>query len=261
MMISRSHDKFKEIKSLLKETKSNNYTVSDDLQVLQIALDEKINIDLLLYCKEKINNPDTMDLLDKLIAAANESYEISLNTYKDIETKENHAGIIAKIEIPKYDLNYFKNMDFIFVLDHLEIPGNVGTIYRTLDSVCCDGIIIVDPITKINNYKITSSSRGCNLIIPTIELSYDEAQQFLLDNNYNIYLGEPKLGKNYQEYNYDDKTAIVVGNERFGINNKWYDNKNYKLYIPMKGSQNSLNVGVAASIIAYEVFMKKDSKK
>lgn len=261
MMISRSHDKFKEIKNLLKSSKDNEYTVSDDLQVLKIALDKNLDIDLLLYCKEQINNEDTMNLLNELINISKESYEISLNTYKDIETKENHVGIIAKIKIPKYDIDYFKNLDFIFVLDHLEIPGNVGTIYRTLDSVCCSGVIIVDAITKINNYKITSSSRGCNLIIPTIELSYDEAQQFLLNNNYNIYLGEPKLGKNYQEYDYNDKTAIVVGNERFGINNKWYDNKNYKLYIPMKGSQNSLNVGVAASIIAYEVFMKKDSKK
>ena len=259
-MISKSHEKFKEMKSLLKSSKQNNITATDDLQVLEIALKYNLKIDLLLYSKENIYKDETLNLLDDLIKASKESYEISESSYKALETKENHAGIVASIEIPKYNLDDFKNKDFIVVLDKLEIPGNVGTIYRTLDSIGCDGVIIVDPVTKLNNPKITSSSRGCNLIIPSLELSYDDAQKFLLDNNYDIYLGEPKLGKNYKEYDYDTKTALVVGNERFGINPKWYDNKNKKVFIPMVGNQNSLNVGVAASIIAYEICMKKNNK-
>ena len=256
-MISKSHEKFKEMKSLLKSSKQNNITATDDLQVLEIALKYNLKINLLLYSKENIFKDETINLLNNLINVANESYEISEASYKALETKENHAGIVAAIEIPKYNLDDFKNKDFIVVLDKLEIPGNVGTIYRTLDSIKCDGVIIVDPVTKINNPKITSSSRGCNLIIPTLELSYDDAQKFLLDNNFDIYLGEPLLGKNYKEYNYDTKTALVVGNERFGINENWYNNKNKKVFIPMVGNQNSLNVAVAASIISYEIFMKK----
>ena len=256
-MISKSHEKFKEMKSLLKSSKQNNITATDDLQVLEIALKYNLKINLLLYSKENIFKDETINLLNNLIDVAKESYEISEASYKALETKENHAGIVAAIEIPKYNLDDFKNKDFIVVLDKLEIPGNVGTIYRTLDSIKCDGVIIVDPVTKINNPKITSSSRGCNLIIPTLELSYDDAQKFLLDNNFDIYLGEPLLGKNYKEYNYDTKTALVVGNERFGINENWYNNKNKKVFIPMVGNQNSLNVAVAASIISYEIFMKK----
>ena len=257
-MISKSHEKYKEMKSLLKSSKQNNITATDDLQVLEIALKYNLKINLLLYSKENIFKEETINLLNNLINVAKESYEISESSYKALETKENHAGIVAAIEIPKYNLDDFKNKDFIVVLDKLEIPGNVGTIYRTLDSIKCDGVIIVDPVTKINNPKITSSSRGCNLIIPTLELSYDDAQKFLLDNNFDIYLGEPLLGKNYKEYNYDTKTALVVGNERFGINENWYNNKNKKVFIPMVGNQNSLNVAVAASIIAYEIFMKKN---
>ena len=259
-MISKSHDKFKEMKALLKSSKQNNITATDDLQVLEIALKYNLKINLLLYSKENIFKEETIKLLDNLIEHSLESYEISESSYKALETKENHAGIVAAIEIPQYELNDFKNRDFIVVLDKLEIPGNVGTIYRTLDSIGCDGVIMVDSVTKINNSKITSSSRGCNLIIPTLELTYEEAQKFLLNNNYDIYLGEPILGKNYKEYNYDTKTALVVGNERFGINPKWYDNKNKKVFIPMVGNQNSLNVSVATSIIAYEIFMKKSNK-
>ncbi|MDE6584169.1 MAG: hypothetical protein K2K15_02085, partial [Anaeroplasmataceae bacterium] len=93
-------------------------------------------------------------------------------------------------------------------------------------------------------------------------MTYQEAQAFLNQKQYTIYLGEPELGLDYQKYSYEGKIAIVVGNERFGIQEEWYSHPHQKVFIPMQGTQNSLNVGVAASILAYEAYMKrrKDSK-
>lgn len=256
MKIAKNHEAYLKIKNGIKKS-IQNYTISDDLQVLKIAIDYNLEIDTLLYCYEIEYHDDTKLLLDKLIKRAKESYEISLSSYNAIALKENHAGIIASIKFNEYTLNDLKDKEFIFVLDRLEIPGNVGTIYRTLESIKCDAVILVDPVSKINNEKITSSSRGCNLIIPTVSTTYEEALNYLLDNNYDIFLGEPKLGKSYQEYDYKNKVAIVVGNERFGINPDWYNHKNLKVFIPMEGSQNSLNVSVAASILAYEAYMQR----
>lgn len=240
--------------------KTNHYkdiTVSDDLQVLKTALLHNLEFELVLYDYEVEYQDETKKLLDEILKKSKEAYEISHTSYSSLSLKENHAGIIAAIRLKEYKWEDFKDFHFIMVLDHLEIPGNIGTIYRTLDSCTCEGVILVDSISKINNGKITASSRGCNLIIPTLSLSYTEALELLKKYQYVAYLGEPKLGKNYQEYDYQDKTAIVVGNERFGINPDWYNQKAKMVYIPMEGNQNSLNVGVAASILAYEVYMKK----
>lgn len=258
MIISKSSEKFKEMKDRIKFPNKYKYsTISDDLQVLEIALKFNLEIELLLYNYEEDYKDETKILLEKLKERALEYYEISSSSYELIKTKENHAGIIASIKTKEFNINDFKNKSFIVVLDRLEIPGNVGTIYRTLDSINCDGLILVDSVTKYYNSKITSSSRGSNLTIPTLELSYDEALNFLLNNNYNIYLGEPKLGKNYKEYDYKKKIAIVFGNERFGINPDWYNHKHIKVFIPMEGNHNSLNVAVATSIICYEAYMKR----
>ena len=255
--ISRSHDKFKLLKDMIKTNHYPNITVTDDLEVLKIAVKNNLKIELLLYTFDEEYKDDTKELLNELIKNSKEIYEISKSTYDSIKLKENHAGIIAAIELNNYNYNDFKNKEFLMILDHLEIPGNIGTIYRTLDSINCDGVILVNSISKINNEKITSSSRGCNLIIPTISDTYQNVLKYLLDNDYEIFLGEPKLGLDYQEYNYKGKIAIVVGNERFGINPDWYNHKSTKVFIPMEGSQNSLNVSVAASILAYEAYMKR----
>ena len=260
MKIAKNHEAYLKIKNALKKNNNKFQTVSDDLQVLKIAVDNNLEIDTLLYCYEIEYHEDTKLLLNELINRAKESYEISLSSYNALALKENHAGIIALINIKEYSFNDFKNKEFLFVLDRLEIPGNIGTIYRTLESIKCEGVILVDPVSKLNNEKVTSSSRGCNLIIPTINATYDEALNYLLNNGYDIFLGEPKLGKSYQEYDYKNKIAIVVGNERFGINPDWYNHNNKKVFIPMEGSQNSLNVSVAASVLAYEAYMKRKNK-
>lgn len=258
--ISKSHDMVKKMKDIIKTNLYPDLTIADDIQILKIVNDNNIEIELLLYSYEENFQENTKKLLNQLIKKSKETYEISSSTYESLSLKDNHAGIIAAIKYPKYNLNSLKDKEFLFVLDSLEIPGNVGTIYRTLDSVKADAVILVNPVSKQNNPKLTAAARGCNLIIPTVVASYEDAQKYLLDNNYDIFLGEPKLGLNYQEYDYKGKIAIVVGNERFGINPKWYENQNKKVYIPMEGNQNSLNVGVAASILAYEAYMKRKNK-
>ena len=258
--ISKSHDMVKKMKDIIKTNLYPDLTIADDIQILKIVNDNNIEIELLLYSYEENYQESTKILLNQLIKKSKETYEISSSTYESLSLKDNHAGIIAAIKYPKYNLNSLKDKEFLFVLDSLEIPGNIGTIYRTLNSVKADAVILVNPVSKQNNPKLTAAARGCNLILPTVVASYDDALKYLLDNNYDIFLGEPKLGLNYQEYDYKGKIAIVVGNERFGINPKWYENQNKKVYIPMEGNQNSLNVGVAASILAYEAYMKRKNK-
>lgn len=246
-------------KDTIKTNKNKEYIISDDLEVLKIVCQKKLEIKYLLVTTDVEYKQETLLLLKQLQELAKECYEISLSTYESIQTKENHAGIIAAIQSPTYTADQLQ--DFIVVLDSLEIPGNVGTIYRTLDACGVTGVILVDPISKPNNPKITAAARGTNLIIPTVTMTYEEAQTYLEDQQYTIYLGEPKLGQDYQSYTYQGKIAIVVGNERFGIHEEWYSHPHQKVFIPMQGNNNSLNVGVATSILVYEAAMQRIFKK
>jgi len=254
--ISKQHEKFKYMRDSLKKCPSG-YTITDDIDIINLALNNNLEIALTLYAYDNEYSEMALNIINELTNKSKEIYEISSSSYDILKLKNNHAGIISMIKIKDYTFDDFKNKDFLVILDHLEIPGNVGTIYRTLDSINIDGVIIVDEITKLNNINVTSSSRGTNLLIPTISSSYENTIKYLLDNNYDIYLGEPILGKPYNDYDYNGKVAIVVGNERFGINSDWYNHKSKKVFIPMEGTQNSLNVSIALSIIAYEAYMKR----
>lgn len=261
MRIGKNHPVLELLKQIHKTNHYPNLIYSDDLEVLKIASGDRFQIPYLLYSFEEKFQAETEKLLETLKNKAEETFEISTATYKKFASKENHAAILAVIELPQTTLDQLSHRDFIVVLDRLEIPGNIGTIYRTLDACSAEGVLLVDPITKRQNPKITAAARGTNLLIPTVEVSYSEALSFLLKEGYTIYLGEPLLGQDYQSYDYKGKIAIVVGNERFGIQNDWYAHPHQKVYIPMQGYNNSLNVSVAASILAYEAAMKRGLKK
>lgn len=261
MQIGKNNEVYKRLKALIKANKDEDVVATTDLNVIKLALKYNLNILEFFYVNDEIYKAETNLTIEEAKKKALSIYEISKNMFESIQSKENQVGLAAIIEYKTNSLNDLRDKSFIVVLDGLEIPGNIGTILRTLDSASVDGLIIVDAVTKMHNPKITTSSRGCNLLIPTAVCSFEEAQNFLLENNYNIYLGEPNLGLDYTKYDYKGKIAIVMGNERFGINLKWYNKKHTKVFIPMYGSNNSLNVAVATSIIVYEAAMKRKITK
>ncbi len=254
--LAKNNPIIKDIKELQKKA-SNDLVYIDDLSTLKLIPKYNLELKTFIYCDEITYHIDTQELIEKLTSKATNTYTISKSTFEYLRQKENTVGLIAVVKYPNFNFNSLKNKEFIVVCDRLEIPGNIGTIYRTMDAVGKLGMILVDAVVKPQSAKLTLASRGCNLLIPTVSTSYSEAQNWLLDNGYTIYLGEPNLGKSYKEYDYNGKIAIVVGSERFGINQEWYNNPHQKVYIPMCGSNNSLNVSVAASILIYEAALKK----
>jgi RNA methyltransferase, TrmH family len=75
-----------------------------------------------------------------------------------------------------------------------------------------------------------------------------------------IYLADTRADKTYKSVDYNGNTALVIGSERYGISSEWYSCNPQLLSIPMLGMCDSLNVGVAASVITYEISMKKLQK-
>ncbi len=62
----------------------------------------------------------------------------------------------------------------------------------------------------------------------------------------------------YYEEDFGNNTAFVLGSERYGISREWYDKDVELIAIPMMGDCDSLNVGVAGTILMYEASIKNN---
>ncbi len=255
--LAKQNDIIKELSHMIKNNRNTELTIVDDLFALSIVLKKTLEVEQFFFCNDYIYREDAEETKLALIEKAKVSYTISSKTMDSLLQKENAIKMIAVVKLPLADYETIKNKNFLLVVDKIELPGNLGTMFRTMDAVKGDAIISVDPYTKLNNPKLVHASRGMNLTIPQREDSYENVLNFLKTEGYTIYLGEPELGTSYNQLNYDGKIAIVVGSERYGINPDWYSHPHQKVFIPMHGEMTSLNVGVAASILLYEAKSKR----
>lgn len=259
--IGKNHDVIKKIKQLKKNQKPASLYLVEDLSTLELAFKENFKIVDFIFCNERTYSKEASLVIDYYLEHALSSYVISNKTFESLASKDNSVGLYAIIEKKEYQLKDIKNDDIILVLDKLENAGNVGTLLRTADACKIKTIFLVDSVVNSNHHKIVQSSRGMILTKQIYDLSYNEAKDYLLKNNYTLYLGEPILGKPYNEYSYEGKVAIIIGSERFGINSDWYNEPHQKVYIPMYGIMTSLNVGIAGGILMYEARMSKEKRK
>jgi 23S rRNA (guanosine2251-2'-O)-methyltransferase len=64
--------------------------------------------------------------------------------------------------------------------------------------------------------------------------------------------------QNYSELNYDFPVCLIIGSEGFGMSRIIKESCDYIVKIPMKGKVNSLNASVAAGILIYKIFEKRN---
>lgn len=258
------HPKIKQIKGIIDNSKPNpkKLFVVEGIWALDKAKRYNLGIDSILFCPECIFTPEAEKIIDEFIKVAGNSYIVSKKVFLKVSERENPDGLMAICKLPHFELRdiKLKEKNLIVILDGLEIPGNIGTIIRSVDGVGGDGVILCNRKARLTHPKLIKSSQGSNFTIPIVEAEMAEVTDWLYKNNFKIYLTDTRAQKEYYECDFDGRVAIVAGSERYGISREWYDTNCELISIPMYGDCDSLNVAIATTIILYEAGLKLKGK-
>jgi TrmH family RNA methyltransferase len=198
-------------------------------------------------------------MVKTIIGVAENTYTISSKVCERISGRDGAEGFFMLCEMPHYGLDDIKLEEncLVIVLDGLEKPGNVGTIVRTVDGAGGKAIIHVNRRARLFNHEMIKSSMGSSFILPIIGAGLEETAEWLVNNGFKIVLTDLKANKYHYEADYSGRVAVVAGNERHGVSEKWYSYDCERVIIPMLGGADSLNVGVATSLVAYEASLQQ----
>ena len=143
----------------------------------------------------------------------------------------------------------------IVVLDHVQDPGNLGTIIRSALSFGFDTILAIDCVDHTNE-KVVRSTQGALFAInyQTME-NIESTYQQLRESGYTIYATALKHAKPLKDMVFDERCAIVMGNEGNGCSDYAIDAADQTIKIEMATFE-SLNVAVATSILMYTIYQK-----
>lgn len=140
----------------------------------------------------------------------------------------------------------------ILVLDGIQNPGNLGTIIRSAIAFGVDNIVLsLDTVDEYNT-KVLRASEGMLFHINVMRTNLEE---FLsnLSSDYMVLTTDVATGVDIKDVDIEKKYVLIMGNEGNGVRDNIKAWAHSQVYIAMNKACESLNVGVATSILLYEL--------
>ena len=259
--IGEANGRIKRVKGILSNSKPNpeRLFVAEGIWLASMCLKFGTHIDSIIVCPEHVRTPEVQKLIAELSERTRDRFSVSAKTYEKISEKDRPDGIMVLAALPKRDIADFmppKNA-VVLVIDGVEIPGNAGTMLRMADGAGADAVFFCNRKVRMTHPKLIKSSQGAVLTVPVFEFeSVADCRAWLKKFEFTVYLADTRADKYYYDEPFGKNCALVLGSERYGIAREWYDSQYSMIAIPMQGSCDSLNVGVAATVLTYEACIK-----
>lgn len=175
--------------------------------------------------------------------------------FDSVADTQTPQGILCLVKQQEYTLDEMlaKKPALLLVLENLQDPGNLGTIFRTAEGAGVSGIIMSSDTVDIYNPKTIRSTMGSLYRMPflyTKDLS--SVLKTLREHEICSYAAHLQGSKEYCRQDYTKGSAFLIGNEGNGLSKELSDQADAYIKISMCGELESLNAAVAAAILMFE---------
>ena len=187
-------------------------------------------------------------------------YEVTEEIYRKAADTQEPQGLLLVMGQRRTGLSELLAVPqpLLVVLDGIQDPGNAGTILRTADAVGCTGLVCLENTVDIFADKTVRAAMGSLFHVPVAAgVSAPELLAAAKEKELRLYAtaldsgAQPHFAADYRQ-----PAMIVFGNEGNGVTAELLAAAE-KLYIPMVGQAESLNVAAAAAVVLYEALRQR----
>ena len=253
---SKSNTRIKEVKKLLERKNRNKEKkfLVEGFRFLDEALKSKYKLQYIM--------------VDEALAQKWEEFKLKFNDkincdvllvesklFRELCETQTPQGVLGVVEYLEEKLEV---KDGVYILlDKIQDPGNMGTIIRSVHACGFNGIITTKGTVDIYNGKTLRSTMGSVFRVPVIEDCDSNMIDELKNKGFKFIVSTLEDSVDFYDSNLKDNIVIVIGNEGNGVSQEVMDIADIKVRIPMPGGSESLNAGVAASVMMYEVLRQR----
>ena len=139
------------------------------------------------------------------------------------------------------------------MLDGVQDPGNVGTIWRTADAFGANGLILCNGCADPWSPKTVRATMGAVFRLPVYEGTLDETADKLAAASIPLYAAALREDTVDVRDVRLDSAAVIIGSEGRGVSERALSLCQSTIKIPMRARCESLNAAVAASVVLWEM--------
>ena len=190
---------------------------------------------------------------DEVVPLNSEIVYVTREILEKISTVKTPQNIMALCKMPKEEIILGERILFV---DEVQDPGNLGTIIRSSVAFGVDTIVLSSNTVDLYNPKTIRSTQGMNFYVNIItDADLVEVIEKIKEKDIPVYGTKVGYGEDVRSLAEKDKKryALVVGNEGNGVREKVSEVCDKHLYIHLNDRVESLNVGIATSILLYEL--------
>ena len=243
---SKENKKYKLFKSLYLKKNRDKYKLFllEGKKLLLEAIGEELNIENIICTENFVKNFDFNEkYLDKVII-------LSEKLFKNLTELTNSEGVITVV-------NYIEDKNIssknIICLENVSNPGNFGTIVRTANAFGIKDILTINCVDKYNS-KVLRATMGAMFRTNIVDCEIEKIKELQKDGYRLISTTLSENSKILEDFKFDGKNIVVMGNEANGVSAEMLRISNAHLKIDMDNSMESLNVSIAAAIIMYKIY-------
>ncbi|HEY3364708.1 MAG TPA: RNA methyltransferase [Symbiobacteriaceae bacterium] len=229
--------------------------VLEGVRLAEEALRAGLALAYALYTPELAGRDRGAALIQGLRAAGVPLHAVSTETLDRAADTRTPQGILAVFRIPRRSQSEIGS-GLVVLLDGVQDPGNVGTVIRTLEALGGAGVLVgggADPYSP----KVVRGAMGSLFRLPVVTGETEPLLRELKAGGRRVYVAD--AGGELRPWTADlaGDVAVVIGNEGAGPSSaaRWLADG--VISIPMPGDVESLNAGVAASLLIYEALRQK----
>jgi TrmH family RNA methyltransferase len=176
---------------------------------------------------------------------------------KAVSDTETPQGILVVLTL--HTLPIPENTNFVFILDGVRDPGNLGTILRTAAAAGVQAVLLAPGSADAFSPKVVRGGMGAHFRLPIHQPGWDSIKRILKESrsNLRIYLADSTAGIPYTHVDFRSPVALIVGGESGGAGSESVSLADETVHIPMPGGSESLNAAIAASILMFEVVRQR----
>lgn len=206
-----------------------------------------------------IEDDRTRAVLEEAAAKQIKLVCVSDKVLKKIADTETPQGIIAVCERRSKRLDDFlASGKMLLVLARVTDPGNIGTMLRTADAAGVGGLLLLQGCADIYAPKTVRASMGSLFHLPVLSgLSEELLVQAARKAGYELLVTCLDGAENLYKADLQGRLAFVMGNEANGVSDALLAAADKRVFIPMQGRAESLNVAMAAGIVMFEALRQK----
>lgn len=219
------------------------------------AVESGWEIDTLIIAPDLVRNPVAFEMVDDLHAADVRIVYLSADLFTRISERDGPSGIMAIVRQQRRSLGSVSvtpDQTWI-VLHRIHNPGNLGTIIRTADAAGIAGIVLCGDCVDSYDPVAVKASMGAIFALPVVvEREFDDVHAWATEKGIQLVGTSGYADASHWDFDWTPPLAILLGNEGDGLPADLLGECDSTVRIPMTGTAESLNLGVAAAILMYE---------